>query len=176
MSKFYLKGRTIGNTDAELLSDFSKDLSATASDNNAISIQYLYDPGSDPTEDWNGISVWLYKANFCGLVAPVNSSNIETTDFKGVAGTIEGAFLFRRTPGSNERVITPLGTPTGQYYNSSSISWSENPIYVTGISTDNVQRLAIKTRGLPNHNILWNTTVDIQQLNHPSGITLAGAI
>lgn len=178
MSKFYLKGRTIGNTDAELLSDFNKGLSATASDNNAISIQYLYDPGSDPTEDWNGISVWLYKANFCGLVAPVNVSTAieETNNFKGVAGTIEGAFLFRRTPSSNERVITPLGAPTVNYYNSSSISWAEDPIYVTGIGIDNVQRLAVKTRGLPNHNILWNTTVDIQQLNHPSGITLGGLI
>ena len=178
MSKFYLKGRTIGNTDAELLSDFTKALSATASDNNAISIQYLYDPGSDPTEDWNGISVWSYKANFCGLVAPVNVSTSieETNDFKGVAGTIQGAFLFRRTPSTNDRVITPLGAPVINYYNSSSISWSENPIYVTGIGTDNVQRLAVKTRGLSNHNILWNTTVDIQQLNHPSGITLGGLI
>jgi hypothetical protein len=173
MSKFYLKGRTIGNSDTELFSDFTKNTQTPDPiPQNCISIQYLYNPGDNPIVDDNSISVWLYKANFCGLVAPVNSNAVETTDFKGVAGTIEGAFLFRRISSTNERVITPLGNPTVHYYNSSSISWSENPIYVTGISTENSQRLAVKTRGLSEHNILWNTTVDIQQLNHPSGVTL----
>lgn len=175
MSKFYLKGRTIGNSDTELFSDFTKDISTPDPvPENCISIQYLYNPGDNPIENWNGISVWLYKANFCGLIAPVNSSAVETTDFKGVAGTIEGAFLFRRISSTNERVITPLGSPTLQYYNSSNLIWETQspPIYVTGVSTENAQRLAVKTRGLPEHNILWNTTVDIQQLNHPSGVTL----
>jgi hypothetical protein len=182
MSKFYLKGRTIRNTDTELFSDFTKALPTTASDNNAISVQYLYDPNSDPTEDWNGASVWLYKANFCGLVATIDSqTNIEdtnTNNLKGVAGTIEGAFLCRRTPSSNDRVITPLGNPDVKYYASSSLSWAADspPVFVTGINTDSVQRLAVKTRGLPGYNILWNTTVDVQQLNHPSGITLGGSI
>ena len=179
MSKFYLKGRTTNNSDTELLSDFTKDIDSTPSADNSISVQYLYNPAGSPnsTENWDGISVWLYKASFCGLVAPINVSTNqeETNNFKGVAGTIEGAFLFRRTVGSNDRVITPLGAPTVNYYASSTLSWAPEspPIFVTGVSTDNVQRLAVKTRGLTSHNILWNTTVDIQQLNHPSGVTIA---
>jgi hypothetical protein len=178
MSKFYLKGRTTNNSDTELLSDFTKDINSTPSADNSISVQYLYNPAGSPNsiENWDGISVWLYKASFCGLVAPINVSTNqeETNNFKGVAGTIEGAFLFRRTVGSNDRVITPLGAPTVNYYASDTLSWADDspPIFVTGVSTDNVQRLAVKTRGLTSHNILWNTTVDIQQLNHPSGVLL----
>lgn len=174
MSRFYLKGRTTNNSDTELVSDFTKNINPTAAEDNTISIQYLYDPAtSNDYQDWNGISVWLYKAQFCGLVAPVNGSNIETTDFKGVAGTLEGAFLFYRSNGS--KIITQLGTPMLNIYKSSTLTWNEDPVYVTGISTGNVQRLAVKTRGLASHNILWNTTVDIQQINHPSGVTLSAS-
>jgi hypothetical protein len=174
LSRFYLKGRTAGASNTELVSDFTKNAVSSASSSNTISIQYLYDPAtSNNYPSYNGVSVWMYRAQFCGLVAPLDGNNVETTTYKGIAGSLQGAFLFYRGS-NNTRTITQLGSPTITYYKTSDLVWNEDPIYVTGIGTDNVQRLGIYTRGLSNNNILWNTTVDIQQINHPSGLTIGG--
>lgn len=174
LSRFYLKGRTAGASNTELVSDFTKNTASSASSSNTISIQYLYDPATSNNYPlYNGVSVWMYRAQFCGLVAPLDGNNVETTNYKGIAGSLQGAFLFYRGS-DNTRTITQLGSPTITYYKTSDLTWNEDPIFVTGIGTDNVQRLGIYTRGLSNHNILWNTTVDIQQINHPSGLTIGG--
>lgn len=172
LSRFYLKGRTINNSDTELVSDFSKDVVSSITATNTISTRYLYNPSSPNLIEWNGKSVWLYKAQFCGLAYPVNITENENNP-RAVAGTLEGACILYRSS-DNTRIITALGSPNITIYKSSQLDWgSEDPVYVTGVTDGNIQRLAVKTRGLPNYNILWNTTVDIQQLNHPSGINIS---
>lgn len=172
-SRFYLKGRTINNSNSELFADFSKDVPVGANIYNTISTRYLYNPGGSPIE-WNGKSVWLYKAQFCGLAYYANITENEASP-TAVAGTLEGAFIFYRNS-QNTRVAITLGQPNLTIYKTNILDWgSEAPIYATGITDGGVQRLAIMTRGLANYNILWNTTVDIQQLNHPSGINISAS-
>lgn len=176
MSRFYLKGRTIDNANTELFSNFTKNVNVSPAADNTISIQYLYNPaGGNNYDAWNGRSVWLYKAQFCGLAVP-KTAGVEQSIFRGVAGTLEGAFVFYRS-NDGTRVVTPLGSPAITVYKSDQLDWgANNPVYVTGITDGNVQRLGVYTRGLNDYNILWDTTIDIQQINHPSGVNIAGSI
>jgi len=175
LSRFYLKGRTSNNSNTELVSDFTKDVSPLPSPTNTISTRYLYTPSSSNLIEWNGKSVWLYKAQFCGLAYSIVAGAEQENNPRAVAGTLEGAFLTYRD-NQNTRQAVILGTPNITVYKSSLLNWgSEDPIYATGVTDGNAQRLAFVTRGLADYRILWNTTVDIQQLNHPSGINLSAS-
>jgi hypothetical protein len=182
ISTFFLKGRT-NSADAqatrELVSDFTKDVSSSPTQNNTISVQYFYNPLAENNINaslWEPVSVWQYNIKFCGLAAPIdNITNLETTDYKGVAGSLEGAFIIYRNPADSTKVIRTLGTPSSTVYKDSILSWPNDIVYVTGINTGNAQRLAVYARQLVGYNIMWTATVEIAQLNHPSGVNIAAS-
>ena len=180
-SKFFLKGRTNSadaQAETELLSDFTKDVSNAASQNNTISVQYFYNPSAENNLNsslWEPASVWQYKVNFCGLAAPLDIGNNETRNYKGVAGVLEGAVIIYRDPSDSTKVIRTLGTPSSTIYKDSQLSWTNDIVYVTGINEGNAQRLGVYARQLNGYNIIWTAQVDISQLNHPSGVNISSS-
>lgn len=169
LSRFYLKGRTVNTSSTELLSNFTKDIVSSPDATNTISVQYTNDYGSQNNEVKN--CVWLYEIKYCGLISrKINSSETTPLTLEGVAGSLRGAYLIYKDISDVTNMI-PLGSGINEVFtNQSSANNSWIPVYVTGISTENVQRLGVMANGLQDRNILWNTTIDIQQINMPSGI------
>lgn len=169
LSRFYLKGRTTDSSTTELVSNFTKDIVSSPNATNTISVQYTNDYGTQNNEVKN--SVWLYDIKYCGLISrKTNSSETTPLTLEGVAGSLRGAFLIYKNI-SNITNIIPLGTGISEVFtNQTSANNSWVPISISGVTTQNVQRMAIIANGLQDRNILWNTTIDIQQINMPSGI------
>lgn len=182
-SKHFLKGRTIGSSNQELVSNFDKQLSTIIETNNTISIANYFNVAAvaNPISRSGELGIWNYTVNYCGLIAPVSEGQeiVPSTNWNAVAGKIEGSVLFYNKSGEGLQAIK-LADDSHSFRASASYigSWtSGNPpidvIFETGVAP---QRMKILSRGIVNTNILWNCSVDIHQLNHPNTIRVSGTI
>lgn len=184
-SKHFLKGRTTGASNQELVSDFNKAIpNSGIFSYNTISILNYFNVNSfaNPLSRSGELGIWNYTVNYCGLIAPVsNGQEIEpSTNWNAVAGKIEGSVLFYNKSGEGYQAIK-LGDDTHSFRASSSYSnsWTTDvspPMSVIFETVTSPLRMKIEARGIADTNILWNCSVDIHQLNHPNTIRVSGNI
>ena len=172
-SKFYLRGRTLGDVSSELLADWHKNTSSTANINNTISLQYLSDTNPNVPVDHNRTFVWNYTVNYSAVF-----SDNTVNGYGAVAGELKGAILsYRNTNGTRTTVKLGSDTVTEKRYNTVDYS-TKAPIGVSILNDGdniNVQRLGIFASGVSNYNGLWSVMVDINQVFVPSGINFGNS-
>jgi hypothetical protein len=172
-SKFYLRGRTLGDVSSELLADWHKNTSSTANINNTISLQYLSDANPNLPIDHNRTFVWNYTVNYSAVF-----SSGTPNGYGAVAGELKGAILsYRNTNGTRTTVKLGSDTVTQKRYNGVDYS-TKDPIGVSILNDGNninVQRLGVFASGISAADGLWSVEVDINQVFVPSGINFGNS-
>ena len=173
LNKFYLRGRTIADASAELLSNWHKDASSTAAINNIISLQYTTEDNDGTVSDHNRSLVWNYTINYSAVFNDGTANG-----FGAVAGEVKGSVLsYRNSNGT--RTTTKLGSESYPEKRYTGVDYSStDPISVTienAGENANVQRLAITANGRNGHNGLWSVIVDINQVFMPSGVNFGNS-
>ena len=176
-SKFYLRGRTTGGNVSELLSDWHKNVTTTATRNNTISIQYLPE-GAGTSTDHKQSFVWNYTVNFAGVFCNDATDPLLRT-YEGCAGKLEGSIISYILP-DGSRYSSKIGSDTITFRSSSSnVAYSQSvppiDVMIEKLGDNaNIQRLSVQARGKESYNAMWSTTIDIQQVMMPSGVRFGG--
>ena len=179
ISKFYLRGRTTGNTNGvELLCDWHKNSNTTANANNTISLQYLNDYDSSSAVDHNRTMAWNYKAHYTALFSDDQSS----PTFGMAGGTVEGSVLsYKASDGTRTNVHTS-GSITKRTNTGGPDYSSKDPIQVyPDFSNPNFQRLKVVANGTDEQtsgdtiNGMFHVEIEINQVHMPSGIVFGNS-
>lgn len=172
-SRFFLRGRTGGDVDSELTSDWHKNSNTTPNAQNTISLQYTDAYDDQSPVDHKRSMVWNYTVNYSAIF----SDDAGTPDFGAVGGKVEGTVL-SYIASDGTRTTTKVGSDTiTKRYNTVDYS-VDNPVSVTIKDSGddlNVKRLAVIANGVPNYNGMWSIVVDINQVFMPSGIVFGNS-
>lgn len=174
-SRFFLRGRTGGQVQYELTSDWHKNANTTPIATNTISLQYLDSFDDTNPVDHKRTMVWNYTVNY----SAVFSDDAGTPAFGAAGGKVEGTIM-SYIASDGTRTTTKLAgetvtkRSTGADYSATDVV----PIIVKPIddsSNLNVQRLGVIASGVPGWNGMWHAVVDINQVHMPSGIVFGNS-
>jgi hypothetical protein len=174
-SRFFLRGRTGGQVQYELTSDWHKNANTTPIATNTISLQYLDSFDDTNPVDHKRTMVWNYTVNYSAAF----SDDAGTPAFGAAGGKVEGTIM-SYIASDGTRTTTKLGgetitkRSTGADYSATDVV----PIIVKPIDDGanlNVQRLGVIASGVAGWNGMWHAVVDINQVHMPSGIVFGNS-
>ena len=172
-SKFFLRGRTGGDIDSELISDWHKNSNTTPNAQNTISLQYTDDYDDQTPVDHKRSMVWNYTVNYSAIF----SDDAGPPNFGAVAGKLEGTVL-SYISSDGTRLTTKVGSDSiTKRYNVVDYSVDAPISVVIKDSGDdlNVKRLAVVANGVAGYNGMWSIVVDINQVHMPSGVVFGNS-